>query len=109
MLEECGLDYAAHPINIGKDEQFAPAVLKISPNNRIPATVDNDAEGAPFGFRVRRDPDLSCREDREVSGAQRRTMRQDAGVVDVANGRHRTDVWPALSFYERAGGYSLRH
>ncbi|MGB3808842.1 MAG: glutathione S-transferase N-terminal domain-containing protein [Parvibaculum sp.] len=45
MLEECGLDYAVHQINIGKNEQFAPEFLKISPNNRIPAIVDNDAEG----------------------------------------------------------------
>ena len=42
MLEECGLDYTTHAINIGKDEQFAPAFLKISPNNKIPAIVDND-------------------------------------------------------------------
>src|SRR4030095_14586676 len=42
MLEECGLDYAAHPIDISKDEQFKPDFLKISPNNRIPAIVDRD-------------------------------------------------------------------
>ncbi len=47
MLEECGLDYKAHPINIGNEEQFAPEFLKISPNNKIPAIVDNDVEGAP--------------------------------------------------------------
>src|SRR4026208_271182 len=41
-LEEFGLPYKAHPIDISKDEQFAPAFLKISPNNRIPAIVDND-------------------------------------------------------------------
>jgi len=41
-LEEMGLPYQVHPINIGKDEQFAPAFLKISPNNRIPAIVDRD-------------------------------------------------------------------
>ena len=41
-LEEIGLPYKAHPIDISKDEQFAPAFLKISPNNRIPAIVDND-------------------------------------------------------------------
>src|SRR5690606_32692394 len=34
--------YTVHPINIGKDEQFDPAFLKISPNNRIPAIVDRD-------------------------------------------------------------------
>ncbi|MFT5488227.1 MAG: GST-like protein [Paracoccaceae bacterium] len=42
MLEECGLDYTTHAINIGKDEQFAPEFLKISPNNKIPAIFDND-------------------------------------------------------------------
>ena len=35
-LEELGLPYAVHPVNIGKDEQFAPAFLRISPNNKIP-------------------------------------------------------------------------
>ncbi len=42
MLEECELDYKTHPIDISKDEQFAPEFLKIAPNNRIPAIVDND-------------------------------------------------------------------
>jgi GST-like protein len=41
-LEELGLDYTVHPINITKDEQFAPDFLKIAPNNRIPAIVDRD-------------------------------------------------------------------
>ncbi len=42
MLEECGLDYNLHPLNIGKGEQFEPAFLDISPNNRMPAIVDHD-------------------------------------------------------------------
>ena len=42
MLEEIGLPYKAHPIDISKDEQFAPDFLKIAPNNRIPAIVDSD-------------------------------------------------------------------
>ena len=41
-LEELGLRYTAHPIDISKDEQFKPEFLKISPNNRIPAIVDRD-------------------------------------------------------------------
>jgi GST-like protein len=41
-LEEMGLPYKAHAIDIGKDEQFAPDFLKIAPNNRIPAIVDTD-------------------------------------------------------------------
>jgi len=42
MPAEIGLPYKTHPIDINKDEQFAPAFLKIAPNNRIPAIVDND-------------------------------------------------------------------
>ncbi len=42
LLEEIGLEYNTIPINIGKDEQFAPDFLKIAPNNRIPAIVDHD-------------------------------------------------------------------
>ncbi|MGF1627651.1 MAG: glutathione binding-like protein [Alphaproteobacteria bacterium] len=48
MLEECGLPYAAHPIDIGKGDQFSPDFLKISPNNKIPAIIDSDGpDGAP--------------------------------------------------------------
>jgi GST-like protein len=42
MLEELGLPYEAHAIDIGKDEQFHPDFLRISPNNKIPAIVDRD-------------------------------------------------------------------
>jgi GST-like protein len=41
-LEEMGLPYTAHPVDISKDEQFKPEFLKIAPNNRIPAIVDRD-------------------------------------------------------------------
>jgi GST-like protein len=40
FLEEAGLPYTIHPVNIGKGEQFAPDFLKIAPNNRIPAIID---------------------------------------------------------------------
>ena len=40
MLEECGLPYTVHPVNIGAGEQFAPDFLRLSPNNRIPAIID---------------------------------------------------------------------
>ena len=42
LLEELGLEYKTHSINIGKDEQMTPEFLAISPNNKIPAIVDND-------------------------------------------------------------------
>lgn len=48
MLEEVGLPYEVHPIHIGKDEQFSPEFLKISPNNKIPAIVDRDNDWSVF-------------------------------------------------------------
>jgi GST-like protein len=42
MLEELGVPYQAHAIDISKGEQFGEAFLKIAPNNRIPAIVDNE-------------------------------------------------------------------
>lgn len=52
FLEEAGLPYRLHPINLGKDEQFQPHFLKISPNNRIPAIVDQepDDDGEPLSL-----------------------------------------------------------
>ena len=48
-LEEMGLPYAVHTVNISKDEQFKPDFLKISPNNRIPAIIDPDGpDGQPL-------------------------------------------------------------
>lgn len=40
MLEELGIPYAVHPIDINANQQFAPDFLAISPNNKIPAIVD---------------------------------------------------------------------
>jgi len=49
MLEECGLLYTVHPVDISRGEQFTPHFLKISPNNRIPAIVDPDGpRGRPI-------------------------------------------------------------
>ncbi len=51
MLEECGLKYHVHPVNIGAGDQFKPDFLKISPNNRIPAIVDSDGpDGKPISL-----------------------------------------------------------
>ena len=49
MLEECRLPYNVIPVNIAKGDQFKPAFLKISPNNRMPAIVDPDGpDGRPI-------------------------------------------------------------
>jgi GSH-dependent disulfide-bond oxidoreductase len=52
MLEECGLPYNVHKINIGTNsEQFAPEYLKINPNGKIPSIVDPDGpDGKPYAM-----------------------------------------------------------
>jgi GST-like protein len=51
MLEECGLAYRVHPVDIGAGDQFAPDFLAISPNNKIPAITDTDGpDGAPISL-----------------------------------------------------------
>lgn len=52
FLEETGLPYAVHPINISQGDQFKPDFLKIAPNNRIPAIVDQKPAdgGAPISL-----------------------------------------------------------
>ena len=50
MLEEVGLPYTVKTVNIGKDEQFTPEFLRVSPNNKIPAIVDHEAPGGPLAI-----------------------------------------------------------
>src|SRR5205807_4476593 len=51
MLEECGLAYKLHKINIGAGEQFAPDYLAINPNGKIPSIVDPEGpDGKPIAM-----------------------------------------------------------
>ena len=51
MLEELGLPYGVHPVNIGKGDQFAPDYLKINPNGKIPSIVDPQGpDGKPIAM-----------------------------------------------------------
>jgi GST-like protein len=51
MLEETGLPYRVHPVNIGAGDQFKPEFLKISPNNKMPAMIDSDGpDGKPISM-----------------------------------------------------------
>ena len=78
MLEEVGLPYMVHPIDITKNEQFEPAFLKLSPNNRIPAIVDRD--NGQSGFE---------------SGAILIYLADKTGKLLAASGRRR---WQALEW-----------
>jgi len=51
MLEEIGLPYEPHAIDIGKNESWTPEFLSLNPNGKIPAIIDPDGpEGVPFGL-----------------------------------------------------------
>ena len=51
MLEEAGLPYEAHAINIGQNETWTPDYLSLNPNGKIPAIIDPDGPGGrPFGL-----------------------------------------------------------
>ena len=51
MLEETGLPYRVHAVNIGRNEQFTPEFVAINPNSKIPAIVDGDGpDGAPINL-----------------------------------------------------------
>ena len=51
MLEETGLPYRVHPVDIGAGDQFKPEFLKISPNNKMPAMIDSDGpDGKPMSM-----------------------------------------------------------
>ena len=51
MLEECGLAYRAHPVDIGAGDQFKAEFLAISPNNKIPAITDPEGpDGQPISL-----------------------------------------------------------
>lgn len=82
MLEETGLDYRAHGVNIGAGEQFKPEFLKISPNNKIPAMVDQDGpDGTPFSLFE--------------SGAMLIYLAEKTGrfLPGDARGRYETQAW----------------
>jgi GSH-dependent disulfide-bond oxidoreductase len=51
MLEECGLEYEPHYVNIGNNESWCEEYLSLNPNGKIPAIIDpNGPDGAPFAL-----------------------------------------------------------
>ncbi len=98
MLEECGLPYTPHAIDISKGDQFKPEFLKISPNNRIPAIVDRDngrsvfESGAILMYLAEKTGKFWPQDED--------TKLADDGMADVADGRGWADVRPGPSLRE---------
>ena len=86
MLEEIGLDYEVHAINIGKGEQHDPKFLEISPNNKIPAILDREnglklmESGAILQYLAKKSGQLMPEEDSEYWNMQQWLMFQKASV-----------------------------
>src|SRR5918999_1481814 len=104
-LEEFGLPYTAHPVDIGKDEQFKPEFLKISPNNRIPAIVDRDngvalmESGAILIYLADKTGKFLPREGE----ARYRVLDKRLGAHDYVAGDYSIAdmaIWPWVSRYE---------
>jgi GST-like protein len=77
LLEELGVEYAVHGVNIGQDEQFDPAFLAIAPNNKIPALTDSETDVAMM-----------------ESGAMMIYLAEKYGkFIDVGEGRMRVIEW----------------
>jgi Glutathione S-transferase, N-terminal domain len=97
MLEETGLAYEPHRIDIMADESHDAAFLALNPNGKIPAIYDpNGPSGTPLAlFEIGCDPPLSCRQDGTIYlGRSEHPLRNDP-VGDVADGWSRADVRPS--------------
>jgi GST-like protein len=89
MLEEVGLPYAVHSVNIGKGDQFKPEFLAISPNNKMPAIVDHDGPaGQPISIFE--------------SGAIMQYLGRKTGQLYPSDERRRVEVEQWL-FWQMAG------
>ncbi len=85
MLEELGLPYKVHPINIGKNDQFEPGFVAINPNSKIPAIVDSEGpDGQPASMME--------------SGAILIYLAEKKGKFLPASGRARYEVLQWLMF-----------
>lgn len=97
-LEEFGLPYQTHLIDIGKGDQFAPDFLKIAPNNRMPAIVDPDGpdgepialfeSGAILQYLARKTGQFGGSSTREQVEVEQWLMWQMGGVGPMAGQTH---------------------
>ncbi|MEM8978806.1 MAG: glutathione S-transferase N-terminal domain-containing protein [Pseudomonadota bacterium] len=97
-LEEMGLDYETHLINIGAGDQFKPEFLKIAPNNRMPAIVDPDGpggepvsifeSGAILQYLARKTGQFGGSTERERIAVEEWLMWQMGGVGPMAGQAH---------------------
>ncbi len=103
MLEECGLPYVVKPVNISKGDQFKPAFLKISPNNRMPAIVDPDGplgkpisvfeSGAILQYLGRKTGKFYPKDERKRVAVDQWLMWQMGGLGPMAGQAHHFRIY----------------
>ena len=106
MLEERGLPYRVHAINIGQGDQFTPEFVAISPNSKIPAIVDPDGpDGKPYAMMESGAILVYLGgKDRQVAAEIRPAQVRCTAMADVPDGRRRPDVRAGSSFPARGQG-----
>lgn len=97
-LEEMGLPYKLHLVDIGKGDQFDPEFLKISPNNRMPAIIDPDGpdgkpisifeSGAILQYLARKTGNFGGKTERERVAVEQWLMWQMGGLGPMAGQAH---------------------
>jgi GST-like protein len=106
MLEEVGLEYNVHPIHIGQGDQLKPEFLEISPNNKIPAIIDQDngvkmfESGAILMYLAEKTGKLMPTEDKARWNTLQWLMWQMGGVGPMLGQvHHYTKYNPGISPY----------
>jgi GST-like protein len=104
MLEECGIPYEAHRVDIQTGDQFTPEFLSVNPNNKIPAILDPQGPAAARWCWPKAVPSSSIwRKSRASSCPRRRGALPDAAVADVPDGGI-GPMFGQIGFFHRFGG-----
>ena len=105
LLEELGLPYTFKPINIGRGDQLTPAFLKISPNGRMPAIVDDEPMGGGEPISIFESGAIMtylAEKDRKIPAHRSARQIRRPAVGQLANGQSGSQAGRARPFPARA-------
>ena len=103
FLEEAGVAYRIEPVNIGQGDQFRPEFLAISPNNRMPAIVDDAPEDGGNPISVFESGTISCISPRKPKNSSRRMSADASACWNGCSGKWAgSGRWPDRTTISRA-------
>jgi Glutathione S-transferase, N-terminal domain len=97
-LEEMGLPYTVHPVDVFGEAQFSSEFLQLNPNAKVPVIVDQKAPGG-HGFRIRGHPGLLDRQDRAVPPQRGRRALRRVAMDDGPDDHYRPYVRAIRPFH----------